>query len=40
MICLGPAWELHLKTEEEQADLINMVDLIGQPRCRYERLHK
>ena len=36
---LEPAQELSLKTQEEQADLINMADFIGQTRRRYERLH-
>ena len=36
---LEPAQELRLKTQEEQADLINMADLIGQTRHRYEHLH-
>lgn len=35
---LEPARDLSLKAQKEQVDLINLADLIGQRRRRYQRL--
>lgn len=35
---LKPARDLSLKAQKEQVDLINLADLIGQRRRRYQRL--
>ena len=35
---LEPARDLSLKSQKEQVDLINLADLIGQRRRRYQRL--